>query len=70
MRQVVEQLLAAVEGALTGNARWHNRLKGFGTGLATIATEHNLGGGTARPVLAEKRRRDEQAAASTTATGM
>jgi|ERR1035441_2301167 outer membrane protein assembly factor BamB len=38
-------------------------LKGFGTGLATIATEHNLGDGNA-PVLAEKRRRDEAAAAS------
>jgi len=55
---------------LTGNARWHNPLKGFGTGLATIATEHDLGSGTAPPVLAEKRRRDEQAAASTTATSM
>ena len=48
---------------LTGNALWHNPLKGFGTGLATIATEHNPVGGNA-PVLAEKRRRDEEAAAS------
>jgi len=48
---------------LTGNALWHNSLKGFGTGLATIATEDNPGGGNA-PVIAEKRRRDEQAAAS------
>ena len=48
---------------LTGNALWHNRLKGFGTGLATIATERNPGDGNA-PVLAEKRRRDEAAAAS------
>ena len=47
----------------TGNARWHNPLKGFGLGLATIATEHNPGDGNA-PVLAEKRRRDEAAAAS------
>jgi hypothetical protein len=31
--------------------------------LATIATEHNPGDGNA-PVLAEKRRRDEAAAAS------
>src|ERR1051326_1265230 len=43
---------------LTGNPRWHNRLKGFGRGLATIATcdhpgIHNL------PVLAEKIYRDE-----------
>ena len=48
---------------LAGNALWHNRLKGFGTGLATIATEHNPGDSKA-PVLAEKRRRDAQAAAS------
>jgi outer membrane protein assembly factor BamB len=47
----------------TGNARWHNPLKGFGLGLATIATEQNPGSGNA-PVLAEKRRRDAQAAAA------
>ena len=48
---------------LTGILMWHNPLKGFGVGLATIATEHNPGEGNA-PVLAEKRRRDEAAAAS------
>jgi outer membrane protein assembly factor BamB len=48
---------------LTGKVLWHNPLKGFGTGLATIATEHNPGEGNAL-VLAEKRRRDEAAAAS------
>jgi outer membrane protein assembly factor BamB len=48
---------------LKGDALWHNPLKGFGTGLATIATEHNPGTGNA-PVLAEKHRRDEAAAAS------
>src|ERR1035441_3984104 len=48
---------------LTGNALWHNPLKGFGTGLATIATEHNPGTGNG-PVSAAKRRRDEQTAAS------
>ena len=47
----------------TGNARWHNPLKGFGRGLATIATEHNPGDENAA-VLAEKRRRDEAAEAS------
>jgi outer membrane protein assembly factor BamB len=47
----------------TGEVLWHNPLKGFGTGLATIATEQNPGGGNA-PVLAEKRRCDEAAAAS------
>jgi outer membrane protein assembly factor BamB len=51
---------------LTGDARWHNPLKGFGTGLATIATERNLGSGNA-PVFAEKRRQDEQAAAASVA---
>ena len=50
---------------LTGVAMWHNPLKGFGTGLATIATEHNAMEGNAA-VLAEKRRRDEEAAASAT----
>ena len=50
----------------TGNALWHNPLKGFGTGLATFATEQTPGSGNA-PVLAEKRRRDAQAAASAAA---
>jgi outer membrane protein assembly factor BamB len=48
---------------LTGNASWHNPLKGFGRGLATMALEGSPGSGAAL-VLAEKRRRDEQAAAS------
>lgn len=48
---------------LTGNALWHNPLKGFGRGLATIATKDDPGTGNA-PVLAEKRRREAQAAAS------
>ena len=48
---------------LTGNARWHNPLKGFGMGLATIAMECKPGTANA-PVLAEKRRRDEEAGAS------
>lgn len=51
----------------TGNALWHNPLKGFGTGLATIATEDNPGFGNVS-VMAEKRRRDDQAAASTAAS--
>jgi outer membrane protein assembly factor BamB len=64
-----EAVLASCSGEifcldpLTGDAMWHNPLKGFGMGLATIATEHNPGDGNA-PVLAEKRRRDEAAAAS------
>ena len=48
---------------LTGNARWHNPLKGFGLGLATIATEPNAGSGNA-PALAEKQRRDAAAASA------
>ena len=48
---------------LTGNALWHNPLKGFGTGLATIATLDNPGGGDAS-LFAEKRRHDNEAAAA------
>lgn len=51
---------------LTGNGIWHNPLKGFGTGLATIATEQSSSTANA-PLLAEKRRRDEEAAASSAA---
>ena len=47
--------------ARTGIGMWHNRLKGFGTGLATIATDSQAGRGIT-PALAEKRRRDEEAA--------
>ena len=42
---------------LTGKALWHNPLKGFGTGLASIASDNAT-------VLAAKRRYDEQAAAA------
>ncbi len=48
--------------ALNGNALWHNPLRGFGRGLATMVTERNPGGGGA--ALAEKRLRDEAAAAA------
>ena len=48
---------------LTGTGLWHNALKGFGTGLATIATVQAPQDGNAL-VLAEKSRRNEQAAAS------
>ena len=46
---------------LTGEGKWHNPLKGFGTGLATIATDNVS-------VLAAKRRGDEQAAATAATT--
>jgi len=48
---------------LTGIRMWHNPLKGFGTGLATIATEQGMGSGLTG-VLAEKQRRDQAAASA------
>jgi hypothetical protein len=52
---------------LTGRQLWHNRLKGFGTGLATIAIEES--GGKGMPLsLAEQRRREEAAAAASSAS--
>ena len=48
---------------VTGDALWHNPLKGFGTGLATIATEASPGSGLTA-VLAEKHRRDSAASAA------
>ena len=66
-----ETLLASCYGEifclepLTGTRLWQNPLKGFGVGLATIATAGNLGSGNA-PVLAAKRRHDEEAAAAAT----
>ena len=53
---------------LTGQVRWHNPLKGFGRGLATIASEYGSGGGNAF-AIAEKLRQDEEAA-STGATAV
>ncbi len=48
---------------LSGAGLWHNRLKGLGTGLATIATEDSVRT-TLATVLAEKQRREQQAAAA------
>jgi outer membrane protein assembly factor BamB len=64
-----EAILASCNGEifcldpLTGKYRWHNPLKGFGVGLATIAMESNPGNGIT-PVLAEKLREDEAAASA------
>jgi len=64
-----EILLASCDGEIfcldpfTGNALWHNPLRGFGTGLSTIATDSNQASANAS-VLSEKRRRDQAAAAS------
>ncbi len=49
--------------ALEGKVLWHNPLKGFGTGLATIVTNQNPGSGN-EPAMAEKSRRDHAAAAA------
>jgi hypothetical protein len=46
---------------------WHNPLKGFGIGLASIAIE-NGGRSGLTAVLAEKQRQDQASSASTTAT--
>ena len=46
--------------ALTGEGLWHNKLKGLGTGLVTIATEDSVRS-TINTILSEKRRRDEAA---------
>jgi hypothetical protein len=46
---------------------WHNPLKGFGTGLASITTENGARSGLAA-VLAEKQRQDQASAASTVTT--
>ena len=52
---------------LTGIMMWHNLLKGFGTGLASIATDNGARSRLAA-VLAEKQRRDQTSAASTETT--
>lgn len=48
---------------LTGGGIWHNPLKGFGIGLATIAPQDQPQSGVP-PVLSEQRRREEAAAAA------
>jgi outer membrane protein assembly factor BamB len=51
----------------TGDALWHNALKGFGWGLATIATQNNPSGNKAT-VMAARRQQDDDAAAASTST--
>jgi outer membrane protein assembly factor BamB len=48
---------------LSGDGIWHNPLKGFGRGLATIATQQHPNAGNSQ-ALAEQHRSDEQQAAS------
>jgi hypothetical protein len=68
-----EALLASCYGEifrldpLTGRVLWRNPLKGFGIGLATIATCQNSLGANAQ-LMVEKRRRDQQAAAAAAAS--
>lgn len=52
---------------LKGEGLWHNPLKGFGMGLATIAAEPNPQTDTT-PALVEKHRRDAAAAAAAAST--
>jgi outer membrane protein assembly factor BamB len=65
-----EELFATAAGEifcldpLAGDALWHNPLKGFGTGLATIAPAGGAGSEPAA-VLAERHRRAQAAAVST-----
>jgi outer membrane protein assembly factor BamB len=67
-----DRILAATYGEIfcvdpiTGQGRWHNPLKGFGYGLACIATEANPADSNA-VTAAEKHREDEEAAASSAA---
>jgi outer membrane protein assembly factor BamB len=66
------KILAASYGELfcldpqTGEGLWHNPLKGFGYGLASIATESSPGNINA-VTAAEKHRQDEEAAAASAA---
>ena len=59
-----EKVLASCYGeifcldALTGKQLWHNPLKGYGLGLATMATDRNPGNG-AVPFMAENIRREQ-----------
>jgi len=62
-------LLAATQGeifcldAQSGVVRWHNRLKGYGLGLVSIAGE-GIAASAWNALASEKRRRDEAASSS------
>src|SRR5882724_11636586 len=68
-----ERIFATTNGEIycldpiTGDVLWHNKLKGYGTGLATIATSENIGNGSTATMV-ENRRRDEESAGAVTAT--
>ncbi len=69
-----DQVLATTWGeifcldALVGEVLWHNPLKGYGRGLATIATANNPGTNSAS-VLSEKHRRNQAATGAAGAAG-
>jgi outer membrane protein assembly factor BamB len=54
--------------ALTGQTLWHNRLKGFGTGLTSIATAQHPAGGNAAALQARKRQEEETSASNSSHT--
>jgi outer membrane protein assembly factor BamB len=64
-----DNLYAATYGEIfcldpeTGEGRWHNPLKGYGLGLVSIASE-GISPNALLTLVAEKRRRDAEAAAS------
>ena len=68
-----ERIFATTNGEIfcldpvTGNVLWHNNLKGYGTGLATIATSEGMGS-KSTTAMSEKRRRDEESAAAAAVT--
>jgi outer membrane protein assembly factor BamB len=65
-----DRLLAITHGEIfcldpvQGNSLWHNPLKGFGLGLATLATEKPCPEAPPMPALAESRRQQEAQAAA------
>jgi outer membrane protein assembly factor BamB len=65
-----DRVLAATKGELfcvdasTGRILWNNELRGFGRGLMTVATANSPFGSVVPN--ADKKRRDEEAAASAT----
>jgi outer membrane protein assembly factor BamB len=70
-----ENLYATTQGEvfclnpLTGDPRWHNRLKGYGLGLASLVTSQSVNTAGAL-LMAEEALRAEQAASASANTGV
>ncbi len=68
-----ERIFATTNGEIycldpvKGDVLWRNKLKGYGIGLATIATAESIGS-KSMVAIAEKRRRDEESAAGAAVT--